>query len=111
MQTVDPSGAVPISIGKGNGRRKSADASVASRICSCYLDTSKWRVIMAEKEYDTSTKIEISRNDLTKEIIDEIHSRLLQRLASRAEAPQTDFSRSSFSKNGFSRSGFSKGVA
>jgi hypothetical protein len=66
---------------------------------------------MSEKEYDTSTKIEISRNDLTPELIDEIHSRLLQRLASRSEAPQTDFSRSTFSKNGFSRSGFSKGMA
>lgn len=55
-------------------------------------------------------KYEVSRGDLTKELIDQIHDRLLKKLASQAKDPieAGSFSKSGFSKNGFSRDSFSK---
>ncbi len=65
---------------------------------------------MSEQKKTSKIKLEISKQDLTPELIDSIHQRLLQKLASKATEPEREgmFSKSGFSKNGFSRSSFSK---
>lgn len=65
---------------------------------------------MSEEKKNPTIKMEVSRGDLTKEFVEAIHERLLQKLASQSTMPtaQGGFSKSGFSKNGFSRSTFSK---
>lgn len=55
-------------------------------------------------------KLTINRGKLNEEVIEQLHSRLLQKLASldKDPVPEDLFSKSGFSKNGFSRSSFSK---
>lgn len=59
---------------------------------------------------ENKVRLEITKQELTPELVDAIHQRLLKKLAENASQPSREgaHSKSGFSKNGHSKSTFSR---